>query len=75
VYSFGFILEKVFALREIEDCSWVECEMVYVSKKCREKNPADRLSAMELEIYLGMLLKKWKKLQKSGLSSPVSSND
>jgi hypothetical protein len=49
--------------------------MEYVSKKCREKNPADRLSAMELEIYLGLLLKKWKKLQKSGLSSPVSSND
>ena len=68
-------MEKLFCLRDLEDISWLEYEMEYLSKKCREKNPADRLSALELEIYLSMVLRKWKKLQKSGLSSSVSSAD
>jgi len=47
--------------------------MQYMSHKCREKNPADRLSAIEVEIYLTLLRKKLKKFKEDGQSSPISS--
>lgn len=47
--------------------------MLYMSHKCREKNPADRLSAIEVEIYLTLLRKKLKKFKEDGQSSPISS--